>query len=391
MLSCGMARPQSFRDLLELHERQLRDLVDGEGDAPERVWAAWVLALRHDRDVLRIVRQAAAGDPSPGVRAHMALLLVAHGELSAATTLAMTDSSDLVRAAACRHLARVAKANDLRLQEVLEAAMRADLSANVHSAIADAMRLDASEGVWRACVARLGDPDEEVRANIIEALLRRHAAGEALSPTLKSHATIEESSRLRSTILRAWVCAEGRPAVIGALAVRPVPEILCALQFFSEEGEQLQPDSLDALLGLEEPVIDASVAALHRLGVVQVPVRWLLELVVRFKELPDFKWSAVVASRWGAMEVAVAALAPMLDAMIEASAGERELIRRLRTRLEQEVSEIAASAKTDTDTLVRLARGELGLAGDPLSWLHEEIDLPPGTQLLPDLRRLAHE
>jgi len=41
-----MLLPQSFRDLLELHERQLRDLVDGEGDAPERVWAAWVPAPR---------------------------------------------------------------------------------------------------------------------------------------------------------------------------------------------------------------------------------------------------------------------------------------------------------------------------------------------------------
>jgi hypothetical protein len=380
-----MARPQSFRDLLELHERQVRDLVDGEGDAPERLWAAWVLALRHDSDVLRIVRQAAAGDPSPGVRAHMALLLVANGELSAATTLAMTDSSDLVRASACRHLARVAKAHDLRLQELLEAAMRADLSANVHSAIADALRLDASEGVWRACVARLGDPDEEVRANVIEALLRRHAAGEALSPTLKSHATIEESSRLRSTILRAWVCAEGRPGVIGALAARPVSEILRGLQFFGEEGEQLQPDSLEALLNLEEPAIDAGVAALHRLGVTQVPMRWLLEFVVRFKELPDFRWSAAVASRWDAMEVAVASLAPMLDATVDVSAGERDLIRRLRTRLEREVSETATLAKTDEDTLVRLARGELGLAAC------EDIDLPQGTQLLPHLRRLAHE
>jgi hypothetical protein len=74
-----MPRPQSDRDLLEVPVRKLHDLVDGAGDDPERVWAAWVLALRHDPGVLSVVREAATGDPSPGVRAHMALMLVAHG------------------------------------------------------------------------------------------------------------------------------------------------------------------------------------------------------------------------------------------------------------------------------------------------------------------------
>jgi hypothetical protein len=43
-----MPRFHEFRELLEVDDARLRDLVAGGGDPPERLWAVWALAMRRD-------------------------------------------------------------------------------------------------------------------------------------------------------------------------------------------------------------------------------------------------------------------------------------------------------------------------------------------------------
>jgi hypothetical protein len=379
-----MQRVPDFRELLEADEGLLRDLVRFEGDALERVWAAWSLALRHDASLLDVVRQAAKVDPSPGVRAHMALLLVAHGELDAAMALARGDPDELVRASACRHLARVAKPDDTQLQELLETAMRSEPSSAVRAAIADGVRFDASAPVWRACVDRLLDPDEEVRANVIEAMLRRHAPRDPFPLELTARATTEESPRLRVTILRAWANAEGGPGILSTLTALPTPDVVRMLLALQEACVHVDAEDLDALLDRKEPSIDGQAVTLHRLGLVKLPLHSLLELATRLMG----PWTPAAPGRWDAMRLSLDALSPLLAKQVHVSPRERAAIDNLREAIEREVSATGLQ-EGDVDKLVRYARGELDGADYPSGWENEGIDIPPGIELLPELRRLG--
>jgi hypothetical protein len=384
---------QDFRQVLELDERTLRELISGEGDAPERLWAAWALALRRDREAASILRRAATGDPSPGVRAHLALLLVAQGEIAAAVTLARLDAEAIVRSSACRHLTRVAKPTDARLQELIATAMRSDTSPEVHAAIADAVRLDAAEEVWTACTRRLRDPDDRVRANVVDALLRRHASGSSLASDLRVAATSEERPDLRASMLRAWIGAEGRRAVVRAVGDRRAQQVLNLLQFFEEENADLDPEDVESLLARNEAAIDSRVAFLHRKGVVRLPVRWLLALALREREHGVADGSHDSWRRWEAATVAIEALRNVLPGETQVhSADERQLVNRLRESIEEELRSIASQVGTDVDTLVRYAFGD-GMTGDQVvdEWpsADDEYYVPRGAELLPELRRLA--
>jgi len=101
-------RFERYADLTALETPELRALLAGRGDAPQRVWAAWALAVKHAVDAGTAIVDRAANEPAEGVRAHLALLLVAHGDRDAAVALAVGDPSPTVRAAAYRCLARVA-------------------------------------------------------------------------------------------------------------------------------------------------------------------------------------------------------------------------------------------------------------------------------------------
>jgi hypothetical protein len=327
------------------------------------------------------------------VRAHLALLLVAHGEIAAAMTLARLDGEALVRSSACRHLTRVAQPADARLQELIATAMRSDPSPEVHAAIADAVQLDAAEEVWTACARRLRDPDDQVRANVVDALLRRHASGAPLPGELRVAATSEERPDLRSSMLRAWIGAEGRSAVVRAVHDRPAKQVLNVLQFFEEERTDLDPKDVEALLARNEAAIDARVASLHRRGAVRLAVRWLLALALREREHGPMDWSHDRLLRREAATVAIEALRNVLPGETQVhSAEERQLVKRLRECIEEELRSIAARRCTDIDTLVRYACG-VETIGDQAAdcWPpdDEEYYVPRGTELLPELRRLA--
>ena len=96
---------QSFDEVRQLDEEALHDLLR-TGDAIERLWAAWSLALG--------LGDAAPGSldvdaqPHPGVRAHLVVLLASFGRTDALYTLAERDADAGVRAAACQYLIQIA-------------------------------------------------------------------------------------------------------------------------------------------------------------------------------------------------------------------------------------------------------------------------------------------
>jgi hypothetical protein len=266
--------------------------------------------------------------------------------------------------------------------------MRTDPSEAVHAAIADAIRVDASNDLWSACTARLLSPNEETRGIVIDALLRRHAAGHTLAAELRAHATNEENAERRATLLRTWMVADGNAAVLYAISARPTSEVVLALRFFEDERVGIESRNLEALFDRDDPAIDVRLVALHLLSLTRLPVGRLLEIAAKSKDRPFRSWTPEDACRWEAMRDAILALRPMLASMTLASPAERATIERLGQSIERETVEMAAYAKVDVDAIVRFARGEC--TDSMLNWMEDdECDVPLGTELLPDLKRLA--
>ena len=85
---------------------QRRLLVDG--DAPERLWAAWSLALQIGRDVIPALRSVERDDVPDGLRCQLLVILAGLGERQLLETIARADASDTVRATATRLYIRTA-------------------------------------------------------------------------------------------------------------------------------------------------------------------------------------------------------------------------------------------------------------------------------------------
>ena len=379
---------RDFREVLELDEARLRTLAAGD-DAPERLWAVWALALRQHPDAAALARAAAGHDPSPGVRAHMALLLVSNGELHAARVLARRDPESLVRAAACRSLARTADPRDAATQELLASAMRTDSASDVHVAIADGLRTDASEGLWRACVDRRADTDDAVRGTVVDAMLRRWRPEAPLPPELRERIVEEPAASLRATVLRAWVGAQGLSAVLRQLATGDARGVENALDFVAAEDLWLPEQDASALLSLDVPEVDARVARSHARGRTRLTLAQLCELAIR-GERSDWR-DDDASAQYEATRAAIEALAPLLVEISTVSDDERALLSRLGESIEARLRR--AFPEVDPQAVHRYLWGDAfdrdersGLAAAELYGWAPYI---PGMKVMADLQRLS--
>ena len=92
---------ESFAEVAEEGRDALQALLR-DGDGPERVWAAWALALRLGGDSIPALSRET--QPDPGVRRHLVVVLAGLGEGAAVRELASSDPDPDVRATACEYV-----------------------------------------------------------------------------------------------------------------------------------------------------------------------------------------------------------------------------------------------------------------------------------------------
>jgi hypothetical protein len=366
-----VARFAKFSDVLSLDVDALRAIFRGSEDAPERLWAAWALGLRHGAAASSILHEGAAHEPTPGVRAHLALMLVAHGEIDAAAAFARFDPDADVRASACRHLARVAKPEDALLCTLLVERLATDPSNEVKKAIADGLRDDAPAALTERFRALLSADAEEVRAAAIESILRRSAASASLPAELRERARTEPSSELRATLIDAWCEREGALAVVREMFSWETHHVMRALDLAVDRGVDVGPAEIEPLLSRVEPQIREVLAELAEAERFEPPLTWLGDVVMA-------AWEGTPATvvEWNAATTAIRLLSDRLEGREHSSlsAAELALVSRLRAAFEQEVKRTAPDG-----ALERLGR----------MWELAQPDLVVlGVKLLPTLRRL---
>ncbi|APR78926.1 Hypothetical protein A7982_04273 [Minicystis rosea] len=100
-------KPLNFETVRSLPAPELRRLL-AEGDAPERLWAAWAVALRLGADAVPLLARAETLRMPSGLRQQVLVIVAGLGEREVLRVLADQDDSPAVRATACAYFIRTA-------------------------------------------------------------------------------------------------------------------------------------------------------------------------------------------------------------------------------------------------------------------------------------------
>lgn len=201
----------SFDELRDRSTAELERLLR-DPDAPTRLHAAWALALRAAESIGEIAEHLER-EPNEGVRAHLVHVIGGHEHRVLLRTLAEHDASPLVRAAACRVLARGA---DPELAAWLDRRVADDASPDVRWAIDDARGLlppdpiapPRGEPPFAEAPARRGEPRD---APVAPALVLRAMADLDAWLALWNHTVRYSPVNLRAIEGLPIVIARARP------------------------------------------------------------------------------------------------------------------------------------------------------------------------------------
>lgn len=161
--------PESFEQVRGLDDAALRRLLD-EGRPEQRVWAIWALAQRAGEGAGQLAREH-AGQPDPGVRRTLAVILASHGELDLLVGLARHDPAMVVRASALQLVVRLAAGGgDARAE--LRAVLAAVREPELVMAILGAIGAGAPDYLIDLAERALGAEALDVQLEGVEALLR---------------------------------------------------------------------------------------------------------------------------------------------------------------------------------------------------------------------------
>ena len=146
-----------------------------EGDAQERVWAAWSLGMQsaaHEFD--SEVHSALGCVPPAGTRMHLAAILAGLGDHELVQVMAEHDTAPSVRAVACPYLAKTTERPNTKLAEFLAQRLLAEGSEVRLAVLVET--IDAIGPIGDRALLECGsDSDRRVRALALETAKRQGA------------------------------------------------------------------------------------------------------------------------------------------------------------------------------------------------------------------------
>ena len=249
---------------MEQDEKALRDQL-ANGTAPERVAAAWELALR--TDAATELRAHLAREPSAGARRHLTVVLAGLGEKDAVRVLAEHDPDHRVRATAVGIAARTS-AHGTDLQEWLAERLCGDPTAELAHVI-----LDCAPDVTTAPLAAAIDGlSRHATTDVREALVSRYER--VGGPRSVVEVALSETDRaLRARL--AWLARAHDSDLLPRLDVDTVRAVAARA---GAEGVALRWAELAQLASHPEHLDDVLVIAAAG-GHENVPLSWLLAYV----------------------------------------------------------------------------------------------------------------
>ncbi|MBM4781152.1 MAG: hypothetical protein GQE15_25960 [Archangiaceae bacterium] len=208
------SRPDSFDDVFRepLAATTLRLTGD---DAPERLWAAWAVALREgDGALLERLRT----EPSEGVRASLVSVVANAERAPLLGSVLVLDASSLVRETAARVLCHMA--NEVApVVALLRLVLQSDKSVAVRVAIVEEFP-SASPALRELLLLAFGDEALEVQVAAVQRALLLGVEIEACEQAVSSRPVLAER------VARGLVLRDGVPASVAAARTPQFRQVL---------------------------------------------------------------------------------------------------------------------------------------------------------------------
>ena len=229
-------RAPNFAVVAALSPEEQSSLLDG-GDGPERLWAAWAIALRLGRDALPLLRSTEGSDIPDGLRRQLLVVLAGMGERGLLRAIADSEQSPSVQATASTLYLRTAP--DPSNSETISFALRQlrTAAAEVRRAIVGEQELGQASIPTRELFPALKDADVAVRIACAACILK------------------DPSSQAYADSVR---------ALIAAFADEREPDV--RREFLARLPRLAVPALLEAVRGDASRVLDALNTALERFG-----------------------------------------------------------------------------------------------------------------------------
>lgn len=268
-----MARLNSYAEAARLDGTTLRALV-ADGDGPERVWAAWALALRASTGRIAPEFDHLRSDPDPGVRSHAVVFLAATGDHRGVAVLAAADPAEEVRATACRLIWRLRREGEAEAASELGARLLADRNSYVRCAILDEVRRNGAPLSFEAVQVAAGDPDVAVRRAAVQVVVER-LPGDIVS-LAKGRLGVEPDAGIEQEVIRAAMEGPQWAELVASLPSFPSSVVRKVLAQGSLRGSNLDERLLLELAARADFALD-----LAMLNFIETPpsptvARWLV-------------------------------------------------------------------------------------------------------------------
>ena len=194
-----------------MSEGELRELLGAE-DPRTRILAVWALGLRAGSSAMFV--EQLAGEPAPGVRRALAVVLAGQGELDLLVALARHDPDVHVRAHAAQMVARFASAGRVPWEVVTD---RFADHHDVRAAILSQIDAAAPPEIHERVVASLDDSDGSVRREAFETAVKLYMAGAVGGEALQRALDRATSGEVKNALVR-WLELDHPSSIARALA-----------------------------------------------------------------------------------------------------------------------------------------------------------------------------
>ncbi len=290
---------RDFAELAHLDTEVLRSLLEA-GEPPERVRAAWALALRLGGTIRRDLVQGARTEPDPGVRRHLVVVLAGYQERVVLATLASQDFDAAVRAVACQYLAMIGRPEDAGSWRVLHERLEEDASDEVRRAAIAYLPPHTPAFLRSAVAARVGEESLEVRRAVADKLLEwAGLSGEGLPEVLVSRLHLEPDLELRREWVRRACALGGERELLEALVDAPEETLRFVLELYAAQRVRLPWEGLRPFTQQGRPGLDSLLMDLLEPGSQDEADAWLLEVALRYwrDSIEDYDRESAWAAR----------------------------------------------------------------------------------------------
>lgn len=264
------------------------------GDAPERLWAAWSLALRHGRRALPTLAALAGAELTDGLKRQLLVILAGLGARSILLAIAATEPSADVRATATANYIRTSGTNDVELTASFALDQLHTGIAELVLAVLSELEMSRIELPEREVTACLEDSRLEIRQAAVSCLLAKNTISDDARDCLLRALVSEEAVFLRDRLLN-YVPRPALPLLLRFLKDAPATRVVEILARLRQKFGLLPWRELREISQVSEPlVVDAALCALD-LPVPDEAIPWLGSLYQRARARTDRLWQDI---RW---------------------------------------------------------------------------------------------